>query len=322
VLFTTLARASSVVSPASILGDAFNYAGPVICLSLLAVIASLKSTPRIRFLCLSAAAACLLAPAEQARIRTLTSLHILLGFGAWFAAIGAGYVIAEAGRLGKERSWRIAIAVATVLPLTLISFNVSGDLYRSWPSSAQVIAKLRPLLRSRQAHYLIEEAAAADYYLHADVYPGQVVPLSQCVWWDSTTRRELTGPSACAAAIKASYFQVIETGGSTGPPISSAGDTAAWNAISHTGRYRLVYRARQQFRPHHFFEIWQLGRGQHSRSPAPSTLTATAHAAGKPASYPIFELETWLTAALGCLIAAVCLAIRLWWRRGKSLEDV
>jgi hypothetical protein len=322
ILSTTLARASSVISPASILGDAFNYAGPVICLSLLAVIASLKSAPRIRFLCLSAAAACLLAPAEQARIHTLTSLHENMDFGAWFAAVGAGYVIAEATRLGKERSWRIAIAVATVVPLALISFNVSGDLYRSWPSSAQMIAKLRPLMRSRQAPYLIEESSVADYYLHADVYPGQAVPLWGCVWRDSTRRRELTGSGACAAAIKASYFQVIETDGSTGPLISRAEDTAVWNAITRAGAYRLIYRAREQFRPHHFFQIWQLRPRQHSRSPARSALTATARAGSRPAPYPILDLETWTTVALGCLVAAVCLAIRLWWRRGKGLEDM
>jgi 4-amino-4-deoxy-L-arabinose transferase-like glycosyltransferase len=321
ILFTTLNRSSSVIPPASIAGDAFNYIGPILCLSLLAVIVSFKSSPRIRFLCLSVAVSCLLAPANQARIQTLTSLHKHVDFGAWFAAIGAGYVIAKASRLDTERTWRIAIAVATVLPLTLISFNVSGDLYHSWPPSAKMTAKLQPLLRPDRAHYLIEAATVADYYLHADVYPGQVVPLWGCMWWDRTMRRELTGPSACTAAIRAHYFQVIETDGSTGP-VTKVDDATIWHAIWHSRAYRLVYRAPEQFHPQNVFQIWQLSSGRHLRSPASPVVAGSNRDASGRTQYPILELETWIAVAFGGLVAAISIAIRFWWRRGKGVEVV
>ena len=47
----------------------------------------------------------LLAPADQARIQTTTSLNKHVDFGAWFAAIAAGYLLSmpvqEAGRPGS-----------------------------------------------------------------------------------------------------------------------------------------------------------------------------------------------------------------------------
>lgn len=320
ILFTTLDRAPSGVPAAAVLGDAFDYAGPVICLVLLAAIASFAAAARIRFLCLSALAACLLAPANQARIHTLTSLHKHVVFGAWFAAIGAGYVIALASRLDRERSWRIAVTVAAVVPLSLISINVAGDLYRSWPPASQMLARLRPLVQPGPSHYLLEQARVADYYLHSDLRPGQVIPVWGCSWWDEPGQREVTGPAACAAEIRARYFRVVETDGSTGPFITRTDDAAIWNAISHSGAYRLVYRGREQYSPHGFFQIWRL-------SPQRVRL-AYLPAAGEPpvqrslAPYRVLTAETWLTAGFATLVAAVALVIRICWRRGKCLGDL
>jgi hypothetical protein len=104
--------------------------------------------------------------------------------------------------------------------------------------------------------------------------------------------------------------------------VTSVEDAAVWNAISRSGAYHLIYRVREQFRPHYFFQIWQLGRGKHFRAPGSSALTATARAADTTELYPVLALETWITVAFGCLVAAGTFAIRLWWRRGKGLEDV
>jgi len=258
VLATTLARPSGTAPPLSVLGDGLNYIGPVIVLSLLAVIASRWGSNRIRFLCICVTIACLLAPVNQARIHTLTSLHKHVVFGAWFAAIAAGYVISQANRLQLERSWRVAVCAAAVIPLTLIAFDVSGGLYQ-WAPSNNLVATMKPLLRSEQAHYLIdpESANILYYYLHANVYPGEL-SLVQCSWWDPALRRQLQGPSACAAAIKAGYYNLIETDDAANGPEGTPAENAVWRAIRSSGKYRMIYRARQVHHPADFFEIWQL----------------------------------------------------------------
>jgi len=260
VLFTTVARASSTTPPLRVLGDGFDYIAPVIVLSLLAVVASFRSSARIRFLCVSVAVACWLAPANQARIETLTSLHKHVDFGAWFAAIAAGYVIVQTSRLQRERSWRIAVAIAIVIPLTLISINVSGDLFRTWPSSAALMTELRKLVHQGPTHYLMDsEGPVAYYYLHAELYPGQILggQAVGCTWRDPARHRELTGPEACAVAIGARYFQLIETDDVEGPQGSPA-ELAVWKAIRASGAYCLVYRAPEEYHPRDLFQIWEL----------------------------------------------------------------
>lgn len=258
VLVTTLARASGTTSPASVLGDGFDYISPVIILSLLAVVCSRKASRRIRFLCISVASACWLAPANQARIHTLTSLHKHVDVGAWFAAIAVGYVISQASALQHERSWRIAIALATVVPLTLVSFHASSNLDR-WAPAAGLVARLEPLLHQKHARFLMDPQSAniVYYYLHAEVYPGQL-SLLQCTWWDPARHQELQGPRACTAAIKAHYYELIETDDAANGPRGTPAEVAVWKAISTSGAYRLIYRAHQLYHPQDLFQIWQL----------------------------------------------------------------
>lgn len=265
VLVTTLARASGTTPPASVLGDSFNYISPVIIVSLLAVISSRRASRRIRFLCISVTVSCWLAPVNQARIHTLTSLHKHVDFGAWFAAIAVGYVISQASGLQHERSWRIAIALAAVIPLTLVSFNVSGNLYR-WAPAARMVARLEPLLHKGHAHYLMDPQSAniVYYYLHAEVYPGQL-SLLQCTWWDPARHRELRGPRACTAAIKAHYYELIETDDAANGPRGTPAEVAVWKAIRASGAYRLIYHAHQLYHPEDLFQIWQLRKPRGTR---------------------------------------------------------
>src|SRR5215813_2864978 len=257
-LKTTLLRANGTMHFASVLGYGFEYISPVILLSLLAVISSRGASRRIRFLCISVFAACWLAPVNQARIHTLTSLHKHVAFGAWFAAIAAGYVISQASRLQHERSWRIAIALAVVIPLTVVSFTVSGNLYR-WAPTAELVARLKPLIHKGHAHYLMDPQSAniVYYYLHAEVYPGQL-SLLQCMWWDPVRHRELRGPRACTAAIKAHYYELVETDDAANGPQGTPAEVAVWQAIRASGAYRLVYRAHQRYHPQDLFQIWKL----------------------------------------------------------------
>jgi len=261
LLITTLSRASGTASTLPVIGAAFDYVGPVAVLSALGALASLRFSPRLRFLCIACAAACWLGPLNQARIHTLTSLHKHSDFGAWFAAISAGYAVAAARKLQRERSWRIAVAVGLIVPLALIAFNVSGDVYR-WAPAEPILAHLGPLLRDRTAHYLLdpESASLAYYYLHAEIYPGEINQI-QCTWWDPVAGHELYGRAGCEASIKAGYYQVVETDDAANGPDGTPGEEAVWRAIAASHSYRLVYRAPEPYHPHDFIQIWVLKGG-------------------------------------------------------------
>jgi hypothetical protein len=265
LLTTTLARDSGTSPALSVIGDGFNYISPVIIFSLVAVLSSRRASRRIRFLCISVTVACWLAAVNQARIHTLTSLHKHVDFGAWFAAIAVGYVISRACMLQQERSWRIAIALTAFISLTLISFNVSGSLYQ-WAPAAGLVARLQPLLRQAHGRYLIDPQSAnvVYYYLHAEVYPGEL-HLVQCTWWDPRRHQVLRGPQACSAAIKAHYYQLIETDDAANGPLGTPAEVAVWKAIRASGAYRLIYRAHQLYHPHDLFQIWLLRKPRSMR---------------------------------------------------------
>jgi 4-amino-4-deoxy-L-arabinose transferase-like glycosyltransferase len=258
LLITTLARASGTTPFLTVIDSAFIAIGPVAILSIIAVFASFRFSPRLRFLCITCAVACLLAPVNQARIHTLTSLHKHADFGAWFAAIGAGYAVSAASKLQRERSWRIAVAAGLFVPLALLAFTVSGDEYR-WAPATQLLAHLRPLMRNSSARYLMdpESANLVYYYLHSQVYPGQI-NFVQCAWWDPVVGHELYGRAGCTAAIRAGYYQIVVTDDAADGPAGTPGEDAVWRAIRTSHSYRLAYRAAEPYHPHDLFQVWEL----------------------------------------------------------------
>jgi 4-amino-4-deoxy-L-arabinose transferase-like glycosyltransferase len=255
IMFTTLARSNSTTPAATVLGAAFGYIGPLLVLAGLGLAASLGAGNRVRVLCASATAAVLAAPVEQARIHTLTSLHKHVDFGAWFGAIAAGYVIARVSRIDRRLAWKACVSLGLAIPVALLGVSVANRIYHGWPPSSGMIAALRPLVRPDGAHYLIEEYNVASYYLPDRVYPGQITGLFAFSFWDAARHRELTGPGAYQAAISAGYFSVIELDGST---LQAATEGVVAKAVARSGRYRLVYQAREKYTSRHFFRIWRL----------------------------------------------------------------
>jgi len=109
-----------------------------------------------------------------------------------------------------------------------------------------------------------QSANIVYYYLHAKVYPGQL-SLVQCMWWDPVRRRELRGPRACTAAIKARYYELIETDDAANGPRGTPAEIAVWKAIRASGAYRLIYRAHPLYHPQDLFQIWQLRKPRGTR---------------------------------------------------------
>jgi len=102
-----------------------------------------------------------------------------------------------------------------------------------------------------------QSANIVYYYLHAEVYPGEL-RLLQCAWYEPTRHRELIGPQACTAAINAHYYQLIETDDAANGRSGTPAEVAVWKAIRASGAYQLIYRAQQMYHPEDLFQIWQL----------------------------------------------------------------
>lgn len=135
ILYTTVARSSNNAlmgqPPSLIFRDTWTWLGPLLVLILLGIVAVGVWHWRSPVLaaCALCTAAAILAPLNQARIGTSTSLHKHIVFGAWFGCIVAAY------GARKLAGWRPAVAV-TVLSILAAAFMFydaqAAILYRGW----------------------------------------------------------------------------------------------------------------------------------------------------------------------------------------------
>jgi hypothetical protein len=234
VTSTTLDRPSSDVSVSIILQRAYIWTSLVLVLAVLGALLAFRGTERARLLPAVLAAAALLAPAEQARLHTTVSLQKHVVFGAWFAAIAAGYALARLSRVDPGRGWAPVMALPIAASTLFGSIGQADALYQAWPDSAPVIKALTSYVRAYPGHYLAEDYDVEAYYLR------QQVPWPR---WSSTYYFTYPGaspgPNAYAAAISAHYFTLI---------IVDFGDTAATDQgivtdMARAGGYIMLDRA-------------------------------------------------------------------------------
>jgi 4-amino-4-deoxy-L-arabinose transferase-like glycosyltransferase len=169
---TTLTRLPGYDSPLRILHCSWDWTGPVLVAALAGVligVAAERSLDR-KLLLAALAVAATLAPLEQARIHTLTSLDKHVDFGAWFAAIAAGYAADRALAWIGPRWWRLAGTGLCLLALTLparAGLAQSIQESRDWPNAARFTASLSRLIGHRPGRVLVETPSIPEYYLHA-----------------------------------------------------------------------------------------------------------------------------------------------------------
>ena len=215
ILSTTVARANGGASPVLVLTDAAKWVGLVCLLGALAVaVAWFSRQDRFQIaIFVVLATAGVLAPLNQARILTTTSLSKHVDFGAWFAAAAAGYAIARLSAIGR-RKWihstaAIVAVVAIVLPVGFVGKAQAENLYQIWPNSSTVTRMLTSLTRSHPGNYLAEDYDVAAYYLEASI-PWQ---RWYNTWYFSYTvpgtAHSLIGLPAYRAAIREHYFSLI-----------------------------------------------------------------------------------------------------------------
>ena len=253
---STLDRPQSDMAVTTVLQRSYVWTSLILVLAVLGALLAVRSEARGKLLPAILLAAALLAPAEQARLHTTVSLQKHVVFGAWFAAIAAGYAMARLSRVDPGRGWAAVMALPIVASTLFGSMGQATSLYQVWPNSAAVVSALREEIHSHPGNYLAEDYDVEAYYLRTDV------PWER---WSSTYYFRylggLPGASSYEAAINSHYFSLV---------ILCFGDTAATDRqitadMRHAGGYYILARAGR-------FTIWA------SRESVPARQSGGNHA--------------------------------------------
>jgi 4-amino-4-deoxy-L-arabinose transferase-like glycosyltransferase len=245
---TTLARPRSGAAVHTVLQNAYVWTSLILVLAAIGAVLAFHGEARARALPAVLAAAALLAPAEQARLHTTVSLQKHVVFGAWFAAIAAGYAMARLSRVDPGRGWAAVMALPIAAATLFGSLGQAAALDQVWPNAAGAVSVLHSAIRSHPGHYLAEDYDVEAYYLRAEA-PWQR--------WAGTYYFAYPGVSPGApsyqAAIASHYFSLV---------ILDFGDTAATDSqitadMRHAGGYYVLARTGR-------FTIWAWRhRGHH-----------------------------------------------------------
>lgn len=244
LMSTTISRTASSTPPGQILIDAAKWIGVACIPAVLAALLALarRQRPRrveaviVALLAVSAA----LAPLNQARIHTSTSLSKHVDFGVWFAAAAAGYLIAQLARAGRRR-WpaaaaALAAAAAVLVPAAVVGSTQSAAFYQAWPDSSEVTSELAFLTAEHPGRYLTEDDDVPAYYLKNQVAWQQWYDTWYFAWRPPGGDRTLIGLPAYQAAIRRHYFTLV---------ILDFGDTATTDTaiaayLKQAGDYHLI----------------------------------------------------------------------------------
>jgi hypothetical protein len=226
ISFTTLDRhaADSAASAAVILTDSADWAGVLLFLALVGVVAAGRAGGRrARLTAAVLAAAVVLAPLHQAQIHTLTSLYKHDVFGCWFGAAAAGVALAKASSVNEAKGWRIG--AAAVVFIGILGGGQASNMFAFWPDSARLTAAVRQVLPTASGLLLAPNADGhvINYYLGALAGPDGVGDP------DSATPREIS------AMINEGAFSIVVA---DLPCRADPGECRVLKAVATTHRYR------------------------------------------------------------------------------------
>lgn len=235
---TTLVRAYGPSPPAGILLDGIGWIGAIALLAVAgtATVACVGRGWPMKATAVTLSAALFLAPAQQARIHTYTSLFKHVGYGAWFGAAVAGFALASLAHAvpaaKAPRAFRLgtlAVAVAALLGSVL-----AGNQFGNWPNSAAFVSRLRPVIARAAGPVLLEDDSVPAYYLPGATGWQALASTAYFVYTDPGTGKHVTGARAYAAAIDHRYFSVIALA------LNLPVDRAIKREVIASGNYRLV----------------------------------------------------------------------------------
>jgi hypothetical protein len=239
ITVSTLDRPQSNVHIATVLQRSYIWTSLILVLAVLGAVLATRSEVRGKLLPAVLAAAAFLVPAEQARLHTAVSLQKHVVFGAWFAAIAAGYAMARMSRVDPGRGWAAVMALPIVASTLFGSMGQAASLYKVWPNSAAVVSVLRSAIRDHPGNYLAEDYDVEAYYLRADV-PWQR--------WSSTYYfrypGSLPGAASYQAAISSHYFSLVildfgDTAAADREIVADMRDAGGYYVLAHVGRFTI-----------------------------------------------------------------------------------
>src|SRR6185437_8331207 len=219
---TTTGRAHGTATASLVFADAWSWTAVALIPALVAVVVcALRGRwPQALLLAVLGLSA-LLAPADQARIQTTTSLNKHVDFGAWFAVIAAGYLLSILSR----RRVVLAASLAALVPVAAMG-TAQARAMIDWPDEAGLVKVVRPLT-AHGGHFLVETNDVLQYYL----------PDTTWRQWSSTADKSL---AYYQRAIARHYFSVVVLNFNQTP----AADDAISFALSTTSGYRLAAKLR------------------------------------------------------------------------------
>ena len=212
IMSTTLARASGNTPATLVLSDSWYWVGAVAVIAALAIIVHVVREPSGRtWMCVLLAGAVLLAPFEQARMHTTTSLQKHDDFGAWFASIVAGYAIAKIMPAARRRAQIVILAsvaaAAIAATAAVMTIPQATALYQAWNNSTREVAALKPW--AQNVNVLAEDYFIYSYYLGNEVKLQRWANTWNLGYVNPQSRRMLTGVQAYRAAIAHHYFGTV-----------------------------------------------------------------------------------------------------------------
>jgi hypothetical protein len=215
LLFSTLEREPGNNRPLAVADDAWKWIGIVCVVAMVGVlVCCIRRDGRIRLALLSVLALSgLLAPLNQARIHSAISLSKHVDFGAWFAAVAAGYALSRLVPLGRRRVLQLAatgtVAIAIVLPAAMTGQTQAWAMFHDWPDSTGLVADMRALTTQYPGHYLTEDYDVLTYYLENRTSWQQWSGTWYFRYSPPGAARPVTGLAAYRAAISRHYFSLI-----------------------------------------------------------------------------------------------------------------
>jgi hypothetical protein len=216
---TTTGRVSGTDPASLVLTDAWSWTAVVLVPALAAVAVCVARRERSRALLLAVlAVTALLAPADQARIQTLTSLNKHVDFGAWFAAIAAGYLLSI---LPRTRTL-LAASLGALVPAAVLG-AIQARAMIDWPDTTRLVQVVRPLT-AHGGHFLVESGDILQYYL------------PQTTWQQWSTTAQNGNLAYYHRAIAQHYYSVVVLDFDQ----TTAVDAAIGLALSQNSGYQLA----------------------------------------------------------------------------------
>jgi hypothetical protein len=244
--FTTLDRFEGDASVSSLLWDSAQWIGVPFLLAVVGVVCWTvrpftdrgervgPGGSRLRRALLGGvmAGSALLAPIQQIRIHTETSLFKHVGFGLMLAAPIAGVGLS---RIIGDHFRRTQVGIAIWGVLLVVGMSTADSQFDGWPSSTAFIQEFSHYVHPGD-HYLVEVDEVPIYYLRHN--PGaQPDQFTSTFYFGYTVNGEyITGDPAYVAAIKAGYFNVVSYNYQT----TEAVDGVIGQALATNPDYSLV----------------------------------------------------------------------------------